>query len=176
MSESWKCCNGCRCPCNNNDICPDTVAHIMSEGTAPARSPTGNRNQSSGQSSRSPSLEDLIQLEQKIDRKLKNMRKTWSQRSDHSLPDFDLSSISSSSAYSRGPTDYELHFNEILILRKRLQEAELRNAIVEEKVLRLESLLNNGSIGSVHQINQLKEQIINFIEEKFSQFLRNFGK
>lgn len=175
MSQSWKCCNKCQCPCKNNDICPDTVGHILSKSRGiEAQHDLRGSESSRGSSlpSNGPTIDDLLELERKIEEKLKNMPKL----SDHSLHESEDRTSSPSSQPSSqqstndsiGPTDKELYLNEIEILRLRLQKAELKNAIIEEKVLGLEENHRKRSIND-QRLEQIKRQIIEFIELKFSQ-------
>ena len=167
MSNSWKCCSRCRCPCKNNDLCPDTAQQLINEGN---QSLSDRSFDSSGQSEgkSSPTLDDLQELERKVDQRLKNLPKV--SKTSHSV-DLDSNSDTNSTEFVNQVTERELQLNEILILRKRLQEAELRNAIIEEKVDRIER--ERHKTVSPQQINRLKQQILNFIEEKFSQLLQN---
>ena len=191
MSEPWKCCKNCQCPCKNNDLCSDTPAHTLSKikESTPERDirqsdPNSPTAASSPSSSSGPAMDDLLELERKIEERLKNVSK----QSDQSLHNSDAYSTTSSlsrhsSDTSIGPTDNELYMNEIHILRLKLQEAELRNAIIEERVNQLEQFHNQSQLNqstnrslTADRINQIKRQIIEFIELKFSQLNRDLNK
>jgi hypothetical protein len=166
MSEPWKCCSRCQCPCNNNDLCPDTASTLITQGIQNISqvSQRSKSSQSLAQSQQipSPSLEELRALQQKVQERLRNL----------SLPKFregiDESEESANSSSSKNSFVSDFHSDEILILRKRLQAAELRNAIIEEKVNQIYQ-----KVISVEQILQLKSEIIDFIEEKFSRLVQN---
>lgn len=169
MSSPWKCCSRCRCPCNNNDLCPDTASTLITQGIQNISHVLQRSKslESLGQSQQipSPSLQELRALEQRVQERLKNL----------SLPKFmegiDESEESEESANANSSKNSfvsDFHSDEILILRKRLQAAELKNAIIEEKVNQIYQ-----KVISMEQIRQLKSEIIDFIEEKFSRLVQN---